>query len=125
MEGGELVVATVRPETMLGDTAVAVNPKDERYADAVGKTVTLPLVGQRAARDRRRARGHRVRHGRAEDHAGSRPADFEIGQQHGLDAVSVIGEDGRMTDEAPERFRGMTAEGGARRVDRRAAVRGA
>jgi valyl-tRNA synthetase len=43
---GEIVVATVRPETMLGDTAVAVNPEDERYRDMIGKTVTLPLLGR-------------------------------------------------------------------------------
>ena len=43
---GHLVVATTRPETMLGDTAVAVNPEDERYAHLIGKTITLPLVGR-------------------------------------------------------------------------------
>jgi valyl-tRNA synthetase len=106
--GGELVVATVRPETMLADTAVAVNPGDDRYSDAVGGHVLLPLVGRRLPVI-------------ADDHVdvgfgtgalkitpGHDPNDFEIGRKHGLEAISVIGEDGRITDAAPERFRGMT-----------------
>ena len=107
--GGELVVATVRPETMLADTAVAVNPGDPRYKDAVGKAATLPLVGRELPVI-------------ADDHVdvefgtgalkitpGHDPNDFEIGREHGLEEISVIGEDGRITDAAPERFRGMTA----------------
>ena len=70
---GELIVATVRPETMLADTAVAVNPADERYTHLIGKTVTLPLVGARAADHRRRLRQDRLRHRRPEDHPGPRP----------------------------------------------------
>ncbi len=70
---GEVVVATVRPETMLGDTAVAVNPDDERYRDLVGRTGDPPAGRPRAADRRRRARRPRVRHRGAEDHAGPRP----------------------------------------------------
>ena len=69
----DVVVATVRPETMLGDTAVAVHPDDERYKHLIGTTVTLPLVGPRAAGDRRRVRQDRLRHRLPEDHAGPRP----------------------------------------------------
>ncbi len=70
---GSLTIATVRPETMLADTAVAVHPEDERYAKLVGAEVVLPLVGRRLPGDRRRARRPRVRHRRAQDHAGPRP----------------------------------------------------
>ena len=68
-----LTVATVRPETMLADTAVAVHPDDERYRHLVGGHCTLPLVGTAAADHRRRARRSRVRHRGAEDHARPRP----------------------------------------------------
>src|SRR3954447_3478112 len=106
-----LTVATVRPETMLADTAVAVNPSDERYADLVGRTCILPLVGRRLPII-------------ADDHVdvdfgtgalkitpGHDPNDFEIGRAHGLEEIAVIGEDGRMSEAAGERFAGMsTAE---------------
>ena len=75
VEGSErvLTVATVRPETMLADTAVAVNPGDERYADLVGRALR-PAAGRPPPADhRRRARRPRVRHRGAEDHPGSRP----------------------------------------------------
>ena len=70
---GEVVVATVRPETMLADTAVAVNPGDERYRHLIGKTAILPLVGRPAADHRRRLREDRLRLRRPEDHARPRP----------------------------------------------------
>ena len=70
---GEVVVATVRPETMLADTAVAVNPADERYRHLIGKTAILPLVGRPLADHRRRLRQDRLRLRRPEDHARPRP----------------------------------------------------
>ena len=69
---GELVVATVRPETMLADTAVAVHPDDERYAHLVGQEVELPLVGRRLPIIADAVRQDGLRDGRAEDHAGPR-----------------------------------------------------
>jgi valyl-tRNA synthetase len=103
-----LTVATVRPETMLADTAVAVNPDDERYRDLVGQHVVLPLVGRRIPVI-------------ADDHVdvefgtgalkitpGHDPNDFEIGRKHKLEEIGVIGPDGRMTEEAGE-YAGMTA----------------
>jgi valyl-tRNA synthetase len=110
VEGSDrvLTVATVRPETMLADTAVAVNPDDERYRDLVGQHVILPLVGRRLPII-------------ADDHVdvefgtgalkitpGHDPNDFEIGRKHGLDEIGVIGPDGRMTEEAGK-FAGLTA----------------
>jgi len=82
---GALTVATTRPETMLGDTAVAVHPEDERYAQLVGKTVRLPIV------DREFGSGV-VKITPAHDFN-----DFEIGRRHGLDMIPVIAEDGLMT----------------------------
>ena len=70
---GELIVATVRPETMLGDTAVAVHPDDERYRHLVGTTCILPLGRARTADRRRRVRQARVRDRLPEDHPGPRP----------------------------------------------------
>ena len=66
---GEIVVATVRPETMLGDTAVAVNPADERYRDLIGRTVTLPLVGREIPIVGDDYVAGRLRHRRAQGHA--------------------------------------------------------
>ena len=107
---GHLVVATTRPETMLGDTAVAVHPEDDRYRALVGKTIKLPLVGTDIPIvpddfvDREFGTGC-VKVTPAHD-----PNDFEIGERHNLKFISVIGPDGRMTDETPEEFRGLTRE---------------
>ncbi len=108
-DGGELVVATVRPETMLADTAVAVNPKDDRYKDAIGKTATLPLVGRKLPVIADEHVDPEFGTGALKITPGHDPNDFEIGREHGLEEISVIGEDGKITDAAPERFRGMPA----------------
>jgi len=108
--GGELIVATVRPETMLADTAVAVNPADERYKAVAGKHAVLPLVERRLPVIADDHVDPEFGTGALKITPGHDPNDFEIGRRHGLDAISVIGEDGRITDEAPERFRGMSAE---------------
>ena len=104
---GELVVATVRPETMLADTAVAVNPSDDRYSDAVGKVAELPLVGRELPVIADEHVDVEFGTGALKITPGHDPNDFEIGQKQGLEAISVIGEDGLITDAAPERFRGM------------------
>jgi valyl-tRNA synthetase len=113
---GAITVATVRPETMLADTAIAVHPDDERYRRLVGETAILPLVGRRL----RIIADEYVRPefgtGALKITPGHDPNDFEIGRRHGLAQVSVIGEDGRMTDEAPERFRGMPTADAQRAV---------
>jgi valyl-tRNA synthetase len=109
-DGGELVVATVRPETMLADTAVAVHPDDERYRDAVGKHALLPLVGRRLPVIADDYVKPEFGTGALKITPGHDPNDFEIGRKHDLGEISVVGEDGRISDEAPERFRGMTVE---------------
>ena len=103
-----LTVATVRPETMMADTAVAVNPKDERYADLVGKFCILPLVGRRLPIIADEHVDIDFGTGALKITPGHDVNDFEIGRKHGLEEISVIGEDGLMTEEAGERFAGMT-----------------
>jgi valyl-tRNA synthetase len=103
---GEVVVATVRPETMLADVAVAVHPDDERYKDLVGKTVTLPLVGRELPIIADEYVKTDFGTGCLKITPGHDPNDFEIGRKHGLPELSAIGEDGRMTDLVPE-FAGL------------------
>jgi valyl-tRNA synthetase len=97
---GEVVIATVRPETMLADTAVAVHPDDERYRDLVGLTAILPLVGRRLPIIADEYVKPEFGTGALKITPGHDPADFDIGRRHGLTEVTVIGEDGRMTEEA-------------------------
>jgi valyl-tRNA synthetase len=106
--GGAVTIATVRPETMLGDTAVAVHPDDERYRDLVGRTAILPLVGRRLPIVADDYVKMDFGTGQLKITPAHDPNDFDIGRRHDLDQVSVIGEDGRMTAEAGERFAGLT-----------------
>ena len=105
--GGELIVSTTRPETLFGDTAVAVNPDDKRYKDLIGKTVHLPLTDREIPVI-------------ADEHADPEygtgvvkitPAhdfdDFEVGERHNLERIQVIAEDGTMIN-VPERYAGLT-----------------
>ena len=111
-----LTVATVRPETMLADTAVAVNPADERYRDLVGKHCILPLVGRRLPiiADEHVDVGFGT--GALKITPGHDPNDFEIGRKHGLEEISVIGEDGRMNDVVGSDYEGLTAAEAQQRV---------
>jgi len=104
-----LTVATVRPETMLADTAVAVNPDDERYGDLVGRHCVLPLVGRRLPIIADEHVDPEFGTGALKITPGHDPNDFEIGRKHGLEEIVAIGPDGRLTGEAGERFAGMTA----------------
>ncbi len=105
---GSITVATTRPETMLGDTAVAVHPQDERYLALVGKTVRLPIVG----RDIPIIADVRIDRGFGTGAVKVTPAhdvlDYDLGQTHHLSAPRIIGLDGRMTDEAGQDFTGLT-----------------
>ena len=91
---GELVVATVRPETMLADTAVAVHPDDDRYTGLVGQEVILPLLGRRLPIIADEYVKTDFGTGALKITPGHDPNDFEIGRRHGLDEIGVIGEDG-------------------------------
>ncbi len=104
---GEIVVATTRPETMLGDTAVAVHPDDERYKDLVGKQVRLPIAGRLIPV---------VADEYADPEKGSgavkiTPAhdfnDFQVGKRHGLPAINILDDQARLNDAVPEGYRGL------------------
>jgi valyl-tRNA synthetase len=105
---GELIVATVRPETMLADSAVAVNPADQRYAHLVGAEAVLPLVGRLLPVIADDYVKPDFGSGALKVTPGHDPNDFEIGRRHGLDQYTVIGEDGHMTAQAGEEFAGLT-----------------
>ena len=113
--GGSVTIATTRPETMLGDTAVAVHPDDERYKDLVGRTALLPLLG----RELRIVADERVDPSFGTGALKITPAhdltDFDIGRTHGLEAVQAIGQDGRITA-AGGPYAGLEVEEAAARV---------
>lgn len=95
-----VVVATTRPETMLGDTGVAVHPEDERYRQLEGKTIILPLIGREIPVIFDDFVDSEFGTGVVKVTPGHDPADFQAGKRHGLEIVKVIGEDGSMTAQA-------------------------
>ncbi len=105
-----IIVATTRPETMLGDTAVAVNPKDKRYKNLIGKTVILPLVGRDILIVADAAVEMEFGTGAVKVTPAHDPLDFEIAERHNLEKIQVIGKDGKITVAAPEKYRGLKAE---------------
>jgi valyl-tRNA synthetase len=111
LEGSDevLTVATVRPETILADTAVAVNPADERHRRLIGGHVILPLVGRRLPIIADEHVDPEFGTGALKITPGHDPNDFEIGRAHDLEEIVVLGEDGRMNAAAGERFEGLTA----------------
>jgi valyl-tRNA synthetase len=113
---GSVTVATVRPETMLADTAIAVNPDDERYTRLIGETAILPLVGRKLAIIADEYVKTDFGTGALKITPGHDPNDFEIGRRHGLEEISVIGEDGRMSEAAGEGYAGLTADEAQREV---------
>jgi len=107
---GYLVVATTRPETMLGDSAVAVHPEDERYKHLVGEELILPLVGRRIAV---------IADDYVDPEFGSgcvkiTPAhdfnDYEIGKRHDLPIYNILDDDAAMNDTVPKKYQGLTRE---------------
>lgn len=104
---GHLTVATTRPETMLGDCAVAVHPEDERYADLIGRTVILPLCDREIPIiaddyvDREFGTGC-VKITPAHDFN-----DYEMGRRHGLPVINILNDDAAINDTAPKPYRGL------------------
>ena len=107
--GGEVVVATTRPETMLGDTAVAVHPDDPRYADVVGKNVILPVLERSIPIVADSYVDSSFGSGAVKITPGHDPNDYEIGLRHDLPMISVMNQDGTMSEEAGE-YAGLTRE---------------
>ena len=97
---GHITVATTRPETLLGDTAVAVNPSDARYAGAAGKRVRLPVLGRLIPVVADEAVSAEFGTGALKITPGHDPNDFEIGERHSLPVINVMGEDGTLNEEA-------------------------
>jgi valyl-tRNA synthetase len=113
---GKVEIATTRPETMLGDTCVAVHPEDERYTELVGKKVELPLTGRTIEIvaddyvDREFGTGA-VKVTPAHD-----PNDWQIAERHGLEKINILNPDGTLNDVVPEKYRGLST------IDARRAV---
>lgn len=105
--GGEIIVATTRPETMLGDTAIAVNPKDKRYSEMVGKNAILPILGRKIPIIVDDYVDVKFGTGAVKVTPAHDPNDYDMGERHSLDKIVVIGLDGNMTKEAGEQFVGL------------------
>ncbi len=116
-----MVVATVRPETMLGDTAVAVNPDDPRHRHLVGRHVMLPLTGRRVPVVADQAVEIGFGTGALKVTPGHDLTDYEIGARHGLPIITVVAPDGTMDVPDLPRFHGLTVE--AARAEVTAALR--
>ena len=105
-----LDVATTRPETLFGDTAVAVNPEDDRYKDLIGKNVILPIVNKLipiigdSHADMEKGTGV-VKITPAHD-----PNDFEVGNRHNLERIVIMNDDATMNENCPLKYQGMTRE---------------
>jgi len=97
---GSIIVATTRPETLLGDTAVAVHPDDERYRDKIGKEVILPILGRRIPIIVDPVVSREFGTGAVKITPGHDPNDFLTGKRHGLPMISVMDADAKMTAEA-------------------------
>ena len=106
---GHVTVATTRPETLLGDTAVAVNPSDERYAGMEGRLLVLPLVGREIPIVYDDYVEKDFGTGAVKITPAHDPNDFEVGQRHGLDVIRVMNYDGTMNEHAGK-YNGMTRE---------------
>jgi valyl-tRNA synthetase len=114
---GEVTIATVRPATILADVAVAVHPDDERYRDLVGREVVVPFVERHVPVIADERVEMEFGTGALKITPGHDPVDFEIGRDHGLAELTVIGLDGRMNDAAGE-LAGLTqGEAGGRVLD--------
>lgn len=113
---GEVVVATTRPETMLGDSAVAVHPEDERYKHIVGKMVLLPLTGREIPVIADDFVDQAFGTGAVKITPAHDPNDFDAGKRHQLAEHTVISFEGTLTGEIPEQYKGLTVEEGRKAV---------
>ncbi|MCS7201230.1 MAG: valine--tRNA ligase [Dictyoglomus sp.] len=116
-EEGYLVIATARPETMLGDTGVAVHPEDERYRSFIGKNVTLPLVGRKIPIIADKAVNPEFGTGVLKVTPAHDPDDFEIGKRHNLPFITVIDERGYMNENAGE-FKGLDVYSARKEIEK-------
>ncbi len=108
-DGGSVTIATTRPETMLGDTAVAVHPDDGRYSHLIGKTARLPILGRALPIIGAELVDPEFGTGTLKITPAHDPVDFEIGQANGLDSVNILNEDGTINENGGP-FAGMDRE---------------
>ncbi len=111
-----VVVATTRPETMLGDTAVAVNPKDERFQHLIGKKLELPLVGRIIPVIADEFVDPEFGTGCVKVTPAHDPNDFAMGEAHDLEFVQILNEDATLNDNVPEPYRGLSREAARKQV---------
>ena len=104
----DITVATTRPETMLGDTAVAVHPNDKRYKNLIGEKVILPIQNRKIAIIADKRVDPKFGTGAVKVTPAHGFTDFEIGQEHNLEIIKVIGQDGKMSEQAGKNFEGLT-----------------
>ncbi|MEA1986020.1 MAG: valine--tRNA ligase [Candidatus Marinimicrobia bacterium] len=105
-----ILIATTRPETMLGDTAIAVNPKDERYKKYIGKTVILPIVNREIPIISDEYVDKEFGTGAVKVTPAHDPNDYEMGKRHDLEFINIMNDDATMNKNTPEKFVGLTRE---------------
>ena len=106
-DGFDIRVATVRPETMLGDVAVAVHPSDARYAKLVGKQVALPLTGRKIPVIADESVDPEFGTGALKITPGHDFNDYEVGKRHGLEPINILKLDAHLNDQVPAKYRGL------------------
>ena len=107
---GKIEVATIRPETFFGDTAVAVNPTDERYTALVGKKLKLPITGKEIPIIADEYVDKEFGTGMVKITPAHDPNDWEVGKRHNLEVVNLLTPDGRLNENVPEKYRGLKPE---------------
>lgn len=112
----EIIVSTTRPETLLGDTAVAVNPEDNRYKNIIGEKVKLPLTDREIEIIADEHADPEYGTGVVKITPAHDPNDYEVGQRHNLDMITVIGFDGKMTEAAGANYEGLTTADARQKV---------
>ena len=107
---GKIEVATTRPETFFGDTAVAVNPVDERYKSIVGKKLKLPITGKEIPVIADEYVDKEFGTGMVKITPAHDPNDWEVGKRHNLEVINLLTPDGRLNENVPEKYRGLKPE---------------
>jgi len=104
---GPITVATTRPETMLGDTAIAVNPKDKRYAKLIGTKIMLPLVNREVPVIGEETIDMKFGTGAVKVTPSHSPEDYDMAKKHGLEFIRIFDYDGKTNNNVPEKYRGL------------------
>ena len=115
-ESKYLIVATTRPETMLGDTAVAVNPEDDRYKKYIGKSITLPITNRQVPIIADEYVDEEFGTGCVKITPAHDFNDFEIGKRHGLEIINILNKDGTLNEEVPKSFIGLDRSSARKKV---------